>query len=861
MNKTLLIIDSFALIHRAFHAFPDSLVTTKGEVVNVTYGFASLILDTLIKFKPTHVVFVFDPPGPTSRNLEYTEYKANRGPTEKSMTSQLPRVREFIKTLGVPLLEVNGFEADDVIGSLTAKYEQAPGSNTIIVTGDRDLFQLVDDQTSVYLAGQSFSQSKLFDAAGVLEKMGVTPAQIVDFKGLCGDASDNIPGVAGIGSAGAVGLLKQFKTLDNLYAQIDQVPNRYKTKLVNGHDNAYLSQKLARIITDVPIVFDFDEGRFDKFDYTQIEGLFKELEFKTLNRKLEKLASTYAVKPLETKKAAEPLFDNSLPIWDGQRLSEQVALYVEISGEDAPRKQAAKLILATGDKEYLVQDAQLEELRSQLGDQLVATNDAKGLYQILGQDLNAFDVVLALTIMAGGAIKPNFADIASYYNCEAFSFALCLLKLKGEFDARASKMPDTAKLISVEQGTSKVLAQMELSGIKVDDAQLNKFGAELESKLAELQSGIFADVGHEFNIASPKQVGEVLFGERGLPGGRKNKSGGYSTNERVLKDLVADPVVEKILSFREVSKLLSTYVRPMPSYINPVTSRIHGNFNQLGAITGRFSSDRPNLQNIPIRDELGQSIRKAFVAEEGRVLVSFDYSQQELRILAHLAKEEKLLHAFATDQDVHTITAADLFGIKPEAVDSQQRRVGKTVNYGIVYGMGAYGLADRLKIPPKQATEFVKTYYERYPTIKAYFDNLIANASKEEFVYTIMGRPRSTAMLKADNFMVREAARREIMNFPLQGSAADFMKVAMVSVGDVIKDSPAQLVLQIHDELLFEYDLGGKSIADTTQSAEFHNFTKNVYNAMLNAANLSVPLEVEAKLGLNWLSMDQINLK
>jgi DNA polymerase-1 len=870
-NQTLLIIDCFALIHRAFHAFPDSLVTRKGELVNVSYGFTSLVIDTILKFKPTHVICVFDPPGPTIRNSQFADYKANRGPADEGMIGQLPRVREIINLLGIPLLEVQGYEADDVIGTLTAKYERKEGNRSIIVTGDRDIFQLVDANTNVYLAGSSFSQSKIFDTAGVKEKMGVLPTQIVDFKGLAGDASDNIPGVPGIGAAGAATLISQFESLDGIYKRIDEVPNRYKQKLIDGHELAYLSQKLAQIIQDVPLSFDFEVAKFGEFLPDRLRELFVELEFKSLLTKLTKLVEQ--CQPAPAKPTAQQDFftidqtqSELFQRWDGEPLVGDLFVYFTITGEDPPTKKLQSMYILNADKAYMVDEADYQKLFAAWKQARLISADIKSLYQICAGDLDDYyDIVIADSVISGGLVRARLDDVLLKViekDIAAAQPGEILHAFKSIYQAHQLALQtdeNYRRIVELELKAIPAVARMELVGIKIDKVQLDLFGEQLDTQIVELQSSIYKDVGHEFNIGSPKQVSEVLFAERNLPGGKKNKGGGYSTNERVLRDLVSvDPVVEKILKYREVSKLLSTYVRPLPSYINKTTHRVHGNFNQIGAVTGRFSSDKPNLQNIPIRDELGQSIRKAFVAEPGKLLISFDYSQQELRLLAELSKEPRLVEAFRTGQDIHSLTAADLFGIEIDEVTKDQRRVGKTVNFGIVYGMGGFGLADRLKIPAQQANEFVKMYFQRFPLIKEYFDKLIDGAKLNPYIYTLLGRPRSTNLLQTGNFMVREAAKREIMNFPLQGSAADFMKKAMSEVSDLLTDYPANIVLQIHDELLIEYDAQGRDVAELKQDELFNKFGQSVYNVMREIAQLSVPFDVESKIGHNWLEMQQL---
>ena len=549
-KELLIIIDCFALIHRAFHAFPDSLVTSEGETVNAVYGFASLVMDVILKFKPQHAICVFDPPGPTVRNEMFVDYKANRGPADEVMIKQLPRIREFIDYLGIPLIEVAGYEADDVIGTLADRYETMAGHETVIVTGDRDMFQLVDEETSVYLAGGSFSKSKLYDRAGVIEKMGVAPEHIIDIKALEGDSSDNIPGVRGIGKKGAVDLVQEFGELNNIYANIEHIGKRHQQKLVDHQEMAQLSRKLATIIRDVPISFEFSEAKFGTFDADELRGLFMELEFRSILRKLDELVGEYKIEVGSLfNPHKQPQSDIEIANWEGEHLDGEVYVYLQVSDSDAIDKKVERLYILVGEQFLEVQPERTEQFEAAIGDlEIVVGNDIKSLVQLFGTPKEWWDLTLIGAIISGGAFKPVFDDLIekfSGHKVADLTPAQVLFNQRDIYKSQYKKLqeePGLQKIIDLEMHLIPVVGEMERSGLFIDKVELFKLSEKIDKLIDVTEQEIFADVGHEFNIASPKQVGEVLFGERGLPGGKKTKTGSYSTSERVLKNLItADP--------------------------------------------------------------------------------------------------------------------------------------------------------------------------------------------------------------------------------------------------------------------------------------------------------------------------------
>ncbi len=874
-DKTLLLIDSHALIHRAYHAFPPDLRTAKGEVVNAVYGYVKLLMDVIEKFKPSHVIAVFDAPGPTVRHEQYVNYKANRSKPEDDLISQIPRIEEFLQKMAIPILRVPGFEADDIIGTIDKRHSGA-WAHTIIMTGDRDLFQLVDEDTFVYMAGSSFSQSKLYDKEGVIERMGIGPEYIIDYKALCGDASDNIPGVAGIGDKGAIGLISKFGHIEDIYKSISEIEPRYQKKLSENFEMAELSKQLATIICDVPLAFDFAEAEFGNFKPAELKQLFQELEFRSLQTKVDKFAADFlAPEVLEAEQ--QSLFVNtemsSLEVvdWSAETFADEaIAMIAELEQPADPLTWDLKALqVADSSKIYKVDAKNLAKFWQTIKPTHIVVTDAKAILhtlrnQQLESKLEFFDLAIGTYVSSAGQSKQDLPGVLAYFQIPEQTTAEAnlpgMLSAYRTLHTQLEAQPALVKLVEMEQKLIPVIVDMERTGITLDVSLMQTYEQKLANLIDSVVKAIYADVGHEFNIASPKQVGQVLFEEKGLQTRKKTKTGSYSTDERTLRDLIGvDPVVEKILNYRELTKLQSTYIKPLPTLVNPVTQRIHAQFNQVGAVTGRFSSQYPNMQNIPLGDIGGINMREAFVAGPGTVFVALDYSQQELRLLAELSKEENMQAAFQSGQDIHARTAAEIFGLKIEEVTKEQRKIGKTVNFGVVYGISAFGLADRLKIEQKKAAEFIKKYFERYPKVRKYYDDLIANAKRDGYVETILGRRRSTADLNSSNFMLRQATEREVMNFPLQGSAADVIKTAMCEVAKYIDNYPAKLLLQVHDELIFEYT-SDLDIEELQRDGKLLDFVRNVRQTMLDVVQLTVPLEVEAEIGLNWANMQALDI-
>ncbi|MFS8131110.1 MAG: DNA polymerase I [Candidatus Dojkabacteria bacterium] len=873
-DKTLLIIDSHALIYRAYFAFPASLTTSSGEPVNAVYGYTSLVLDVLMKFKPTNVIAVMDSKGATAREADYSFYKANRDSADDMMTSQIPRIEEMLKIFQIPLLKIDGIEADDIISTIDHSYS-GKWAKTIVVTGDQDLFQLVDEDTSVYLAGRKFSESRLFEAKDVVEKLGIKPVQVPDYKAIAGDASDNIPGVRGIGPKGAIELITEFGTVDDVYKNIERVKDRYKNKLIENQELAMLSKDLATVKRDIPVVFDLELSKFSGVDIVRVKKMFDDLQFKSLQSKLEKFAKIYEVTDKEIVSDLSPSFFDAAPEvecvnWTGNEIKgEKVFMLGEYENinESPLLWNLANLYFMTDSSElvFKVSPNQLKVFLDKLNGKDILTYDLKKLIHTsknlgIDWDFSSFkDTGIYAVLLSGGKSSYGLSQVMHYLGGEYMADVLKdVIALKNLSEGISEKLESSQKLLQVIELEHKVLpivCRMEMNGIKLDSQILGNYMSNFESLKESVKQAIYKDAGHEFNINSPKQVGEILFVEKSLSGGRKTKSGAYSTDERSLNYLAGvDPIIEHILEYRELDKILSTYLKPLPEYIDNKTYRVHGIFDQLGAISGRFSSKNPNLQNIPKGSVRDINIRDAFVAEEGNTFISFDYSQQELRILAAMSGEKVMIESFNSNSDVHKLTASEIFGKDINSITPEERDQGKTINFSIIYGISSFGLSDRMKIPRDMASLFISKYFEKYASVKNFMDTVLNEAKITGFTETALGRRRYSDMIKSNNRNLKAAAERELFNFIIQGTAADIMKISMSRLSDILSEFDAKLLLQIHDEFLFE--IKGNSKEDKNIA----EFIKKVYDVMCNPFDLGVAYKVEVALGKRWGSLEKITL-
>lgn len=855
-EKTLLLIDSHALLYRAYYAMPPTLTTRQGEPINAVFGFTSLLLDVLIKFEPTHCIAVMDSRGPTIRHQDYSFYKANRKQADDLFIQQIPRAEEMINTFNIPLLKLDGVEADDIIGTL-AQGHKDEFDKIIIVTGDQDMFQLIHDNIGVYMAGRKFSESKLYNRQMVIEKLGVTPEQVPDYKGLCGDPSDNIPGVAGIGKKGASDLVSMFNSISGIYEHIDEVANRYKNKLIENQEMAFKSLDLATIKKDIPLSYDIKESVVDVSEV--LVSKVEELEFTSLVKKSKQLLESYNANYVEND-FIEELFE--IDYWNNEELPKDLVLLANLANKTDPLQYELESfeIFVGKDVKTVSKDKISLFLKKIEGVKKIITFAPKELIHAiknanysLPQSLIIEDVGIYGMVYAQGKVSYDLDKIANYFigldskrsKIESIEF------LWQYFSDPANENIELKKVISLEHEISTSVGEMERNGVGLDVAKLATFQENLKDKKESIQADIYKSAGREFNINSPKQVSEVLFIDLKLPVISKTKTGNYSTNERALKKIAHEHrIVKQIIYYRELDKLLSTYIAALPSYVNPNTSRIHAVFDQMGTVSGRFSSRNPNLQNIPKGEIQSVNIRNAFTSRLGYSYIAADYSQQELRILAALSGEQIMVESFNNGDDIHVLTASEIFSVDAKNVTKDQRAVGKLVNFSVIYGVSAYGLAEQLEVPQSDAAMFINTYFNKYPKVKKFFNQQVENIKQIGYAETILGRRRNNELLFAKNKALQAAGRRELLNFIIQGSAADIMKIALKNVSEVVQKYKGFLVAQIHDEFLFEF----------SDDQDFKKIGKDINIAMTTVYDIGVDYQVELSKGKRWGSLKEFSI-
>jgi DNA polymerase-1 len=896
--KKLIAIDGNSLLYRAFFAMR-YLSTTSGQPTNAIYGLTTMLLKVLEE-KPDYVAVAFDTPKPTFRHEEYVDYKATRRATPDALIEQAALARELIRAFNIPIIEVPGFEADDVIGALAKEAEQQ-GIDTVIVTGDLDALQLVNDHVSVMTTVKGVSDTVVYDPRAVTERFGITPEQMADYKGLKGDTSDNIPGVPGIGEKTAVDLLRKYGSLENLLSHIDELPEgKVKKALQENAELAVLSKRLGTIVTDLPVELNLDECKAREPDYDTLRDLFVRLEFKTMLKRLPEVGKA------EGKAAPEerPLLGACRAIASDQELADLVRS-LEEAGEFALHCHTAngKSIQAEligigfshgpGDTAYVPifdpvkkrdpsltlaldgpYEADLTKLAGLLGSERVAKfcHDTKLNHAALclrGVELRgvAFDTMLAAYLLDSTRGSYGIGDVAFEQLSlelpgitrkkeeaevdivtEVCGEAEAVYRLKPALDDRLASDGLCDLLNKVELPLAPILAEMELTGVSVDVEQLEALSITLEADIRELEKRIYEQAGEEFNIGSPKQLQVILFEKLGLAAAVKTKTGGFSTSAAALEELAYDyPIVEDILRYRELTKIKSTYADALPKLINPITGRIHTSLNQAVTSTGRLSSSDPNLQNIPVRTELGRQIRKAFVASGSNLLLSADYSQIELRILAHITQDANLVRAFENDEDIHTATACVIFRCSPSDVTAEMRRRAKTINFAVIYGMADFTLSKTLGIPVREAREYIDTYFASLPGVKAYTEEAVETARQLGYVSTLLGRRRYIPEVHSSNRNLRQFAERQAVNAPIQGTAADIIKLAMIRADRALANTSSKMLLQVHDELLFE-----------VPPDDLSRVASLVRDSMENALDLRVPLRVDIKAGRNWADMEPV---
>ena len=893
-KKKFFIMDGNAYIYRAFYAI-EELSTSTGIPTNAVFGFTRLLLKILLEDKPDYMAIAFDTAGPTFRHEEYAEYKADRPKMPESLVQQLPVIRELIEALNVDILEKEGYEADDIIGTV-AKKAEAEGMEVVIVTGDKDALQLVSPSIRVnpYSFRGFFEEGFMFDEQVVKERHGVEPDKITDIMGLIGDKIDNIPGVPGIGKKTAPQLVEEFGSLEGLLEHVDEIKSERQKQLLRDYkDQALLSKRLATIDINVPIHLDVEDHKVKDFDRAKLMDLFRRMEFRQFIRELD-LGRKKDVEIKYHTVTSESDLDDLV-----NKLEQQLSFAVdtETDGLDPITSNLVGISLAFQPHEayYIPISHRYIGAPEQLPLELVAdklkpvlSNPAIGkVGQNIKYDLQvlkrhgielagiSFDTMLASYVLSPSARGHSLSDMAmdylghkmipiealigkgrnqitmdevdvgsaSKYACEDADITW---QLKGQLEPALQNQELESVFRDIELPLVPVLADMEMAGIEIDTAYLKQLSDKMAIRLERLTKEIYSLAGEAFNINSPKQLGKILFEKLKLPPGKKTKTG-YSTNEAELERLSAagHELPSLILEFRSSAKLKSTYVDALPDSINPKTGRVHTSFNQAVTETGRLSSSKPNLQNIPIRTEEGREIRRAFIpGSECNLLLAADYSQIELRMLAHLSRDTTLMEAFQKDEDIHSRTASLIFGLPFDQITSEMRRQAKTINFGIIYGMGAFRLARELEISHSDAQEFINSYFETYSGVRSYFNKTIVFARENGYVETISGRKRRIREINSRNRNAREFAERTAINTPVQGSAADMIKLAMIEIGKLFRSGKlkSRLLLQVHDELVFE-----------VSEDELDTVRENICSLMENAMQLDVPIKVDVGVGKNWL--------
>lgn len=855
MENKLAIIDGSSLLYRAFYALPPTMTSPDGVPTNAVYGFLRMLLSLYRELDPAYVAVTFDKDPQTFRMEMYDGYKATRKPAPAELVPQFDLILEVMHVMGVAVYSFSGYEGDDVLGTLSARYEKE--LPVAIVTGDRDALQLASDRTTVYLTQKGISSMSEMTPKAVEEKYGITPSQVIDMKALMGDTADNIPGVPGIGEKTALKLLTQYKTLDNLYAHVDEIKGAQGKKLAAGKDMAYLSYKLAAIKRDVPMETTLEEMA-QPVHISEMKELFSRLGINLLSQfgELPRFTALAEAKKEEVAKAGEKAED-----WkDGLSFEgKETAISFDLEGT-APFFKAKGVVIAENGHAYLVKAEQFGKAAEALRKaKVVITENSKPIMEtdFPWEGIPFFDTTIAaylldptrttypLSYLAGLFKKPEiYADEMKDFASKGAAVSLFLLSIYEDARDMLKKNGVEKLYDEVEQPLVKVLAAMEKAGIATDTKRWEEVHADMKSREEALISKIYEEAGEEFNINSPKQLGHILFEKMGLPAGKKTKTG-YSTAADVLEELAEQyPFVKNILEYRSLSKLISTYLEALPLLIRKETGRIHTTFNQTVTATGRLSSSDPNLQNIPVRTEEGKKIRSLFVPGEGYdSFISSDYSQVELRVLAHMSEDEGLIRAFLNKEDIHRRTAAEVMGIPFEDVTPEQRSHAKAVNFGIIYGISDFGLARQLGITRTAAADYIKAYFERYPSIHAFMNRMIEDARKTGRAVTLYGRYRELADINSKNFQRRSFAERTAMNTPIQGTAADIMKMAMIAVYDKMKagNFKSRVLLQVHDELVAEVT------ADEKEAV-----AKLLKETMESVVSLRVPLVADVNEGKNW---------
>ncbi len=923
MPPTLYLIDGHALAYRMYFALTagggsQRWQTSSGEPTAGTYGFARELLRILEQEKPEYLAVAFDT-GKTFRDEIYPQYKGTRAKMPDDLRPQIERIRQLVDAFNLPRLEMEGYEADDVLGSVTRQAAEQ-GLGVKIITGDRDLLQLVNERTAVYLAGDDKNYVTPRDV--LASKFGVRPEQVVDYKALVGDASDNIPGVPGVGEKTAANLLAKFDSLDNIYSHLDEVETRWRTKLEQGKESAYLSRDLATIRTNLPVKLDLEHARADQFDPAAVTAFFQQLEFRSLLKTLDRLTGKDSSAAPKAGQQMSMFVNEPVVVYTPQTTVNIEVVVVNTTEKlTALAKELGKAKVISFDTET----TSTEEMQANIVGVSLAVKEGQGYYipvgHLTGDNLPIAQVIDALrapmtdrgigkiahnakydfillarlglrvspltfdTMLAEFLIDPSsrhlglknlaavrlgeemthiedligkgkkqisMAEVAiESAAAYAAADAEITLRLTPILRADLERAHGMKLLEEIEMPLVSVLADMEMAGVLLDLPFFKTMSVELQGRMAEIEKRVFDSVGKVFNINSTQQLSEILFNRLGLDPpdkSRKTASGHFSTSADILESLQGKhPVVDWVLEHRELSKLKSTYVDALPAAVDSQTGRVHTSYSQIGAVTGRLSSSNPNLQNIPIRTEEGRRVRNGFIAAKDNVLLSVDYSQIELRIVAHMAQDEGMLAAFRAGQDIHATTAAAIYQVPLEAVTKEMRRHAKAINFGLIYGMSAFGLTRSTGLTLAESENFVKAYFERFPGIKKYLDGIRKQAAKDGYVETLLGRRRYFPALQSKQSSAsRNREEREAINAPIQGTAADIMKIAMLRIPAALQDAKlhGKMLLQVHDELVLE-----------CPRAEMEKTARVVQEVMADAYPMSIPLSTEARWGVNWGEM------
>jgi len=917
-NKKFIIIDANALLHRSFHALPP-LATKKGQLINAVYGFTSVLFKVFKEFKPSYMAVAFDLKGKTFRHEDYKEYKAGRAKAPDEFYEQIPLSKKVLEVLNIPVFTKETFEADDIIGTVVEENKKKDIEN-IIVTGDKDSFQLIDDHTKVYTLRRGIADTVTYDEKLLKQRYGLKPKQMIDFKAIAGDPSDNIPGVKGIGEKGALDLLKKFGSIEKIYKEIDKKGDKANIKprnlklLKDQKKEAMMSKKLVTIVRDVPIEFDIDDCQLKPYDKQKVFELFKELEFKSLLARLPEIKDIKigekTVKPVEDNKKIEE--ENEAPRKTDSNVDyklvnsdndfagfiaqaqeqETIAVDTESTGLDPFRAKLLGISFCWEEDKafYLnVKDnpSWLPKLRVLLGDEKIAKfghNIKYDIAMLRQADIEiksiSFDSMVASYLLSPGSRGHGLDNLAfeifgyqmqpivdligkgkkqislelvpldkvSWYACEDADYTYRLCRY---FKPELEEKNILGLMQKIEMPLIPVLADLEQNGVKINTKFLEEMSKQTGKQLAVLEKKIYKQATTTFNINSPKQLKEILFGRLNISseGISKTKTGISTAAAELEKMKDKHPIIPLITEYRELAKLQSTYLEALPKLVNPKTGRVHTSFNQTITATGRLSSSDPNFQNIPIRTELGRKIRNAFIAEKGKKIVAADYSQIELRIVASLANDEKMIASFENNEDIHSRTAAEIYNIPLDQVKKEQRYEAKEVNFGILYGMGAWGLATRRGMSRERARAFIEKYFVAHHEIQEYIAATISLAHEQGYVETLFGRRRYLPDIDSTMPQVKAAAERMAINMPVQGTAADLMKIAMINIQQKLPDlsKDTKMILQVHDELVFE-----------VPDSEVRSVAEFIAKEMNSVYELKVPIKTEVAVGENWGELEEI---